>query len=93
MKKHEFKNFDKIKREVKSNEGSNEGSGVFQNILGLIVIGLLLYKFAPKVFNFVTGGSSDAKIHCGQYPDVLNAKTDRAAKLAYKSCIKRYDKK
>ena len=89
MKKHEFKNFDKIKREVKPNEGSS----VFQNILGLIVIGLLLYKFAPKVFNFVTGGSSDAKIHCGQYPDVLNAKTDRAAKLAYKSCIKRYDKK
>ena len=89
MKKHEFKNFDKIKRE----ENPMKVSSVFQNILGLIVIGLLLYKFAPKVFNFVTGGSSDAKIHCGQYPDVLNAKTDRAVKLAYKSCIKRYDKK
>ena len=61
-------------------------------IIALIVIGLLLYNFAPKVFNFITGGSSDAKAFCGQSPQVLNAKTDRAAKLAFKSCVKRYDR-
>ena len=61
-------------------------------IIGLIVIGLLLYNFAPKVFSFITGGSSDAKEYCGRSPQVLNAKTDRAAKLAFKSCVKRYDR-
>ena len=61
-------------------------------IIALIVIGLLLYNFAPKVFNFVMGGSSDAKEYCGQSPRVLNAKTNKAAKLAFKSCVKRYDR-
>ena len=57
-----------------------------------LVIGLLIYNFAPKVFNFVMGGSSDAKEYCGQSPRVLNDKTNKAAKLAFKSCVKRYDR-
>ena len=65
---------------------------VLQGIAGLIIIGFLLYTFVPKVFNFVTGGSWDAKEYCGRSPQVLNAKTDRAAKLAFKSCVKRYDR-
>ncbi len=69
-----------------------EDNEVIQGIVGLVIIGFLLYTFVPKVFSFVTGGSSDAKEYCGRSPQVLNAKTDRAAKLAFKSCVKRYDR-
>ena len=61
-------------------------------IAGLIILGLLAFNLVPKVFNFVMGGSSDAKEYCGQSPRVLNAKTNKAAKLAFKSCVKRYDR-
>lgn len=71
---------------------NEEGNETIQVIVGLIILGFLLYTFVPKVFNFVSGGSSDAKEYCGQSPAVLNAKTDRAAKLAFKSCVKRYDR-
>ena len=69
-----------------------EDNEVIQGIVGLVIIGFLLYTFVPKVFNFVTGGSSDAKEFCGTSPRVLNAKTDKAAKLAFKSCVKSYDR-
>ena len=68
-----------------------EDNDAIWGFVGLIILGLIAFNLVPKVFNFVTGGSSDAKEYCGQSPKVLNAKTNKAAKLAYKSCVKSWD--
>ena len=60
-------------------------------ILRLIAMGLIGYLVVTKVVPTVTGYFSDNSRHkeiCGQSPKVLNAKTNAAAKLAYKSCLK-----
>ena len=63
-------------------------------ILGLIILGFLAYliftKVLPAIGGFAGGffNSSAAKEYCGQSHKVVNAKTNAAAKLAYKSCLK-----
>ena len=67
-------------------------------ILGLIVIGflgfILFTKVVPAVFGFAGGlfNSSSDKEYCGRSDNVLYAKTNAAAKLAYKSCLRRMRK-
>ena len=68
----------------------NEDNDAIYGIIGLIILGLIAYNIVPKVFNFVTGGSSDAKAYCADSWKVKSAKTDYAAKKAYKACIKNY---
>ncbi len=70
----------------------DEDNDALYGFIGLIILGLIAFNLVPKVFNFITGGSSDAKEYCGRSAQVLNAKTDRAAKLAFKSCVKSYDR-
>ena len=68
------------------------GENIF-GIIFLIAVGFLLYKGVPAVFKSVTGyfgDKSDAKAFCGKHPSVLNAKTDYAAKKAFKACLKRH---
>jgi hypothetical protein len=65
-------------------------------IVGAFVIfcvGFLIFKVATSGFESVTGyfgGKSDAKEYCGKQHDVINAKTDFAAKKAYKACLSNY---
>ena len=66
--------------------------GVLEYIVGALII-LLIVFFIFQGFKSVTGffgGKSDAKAACGRHSTVLNAKTDYAAKKAFKACLKRY---
>ena len=79
-----------------NDEEDAESKKTGEMILGIIVliaVGFLLFKGVPSVFKSVTGyfgDKSDAKTACGRHPSVLNAKTDYAAKKAFKACLKRY---
>ena len=62
-------------------------------IFVFIIVGIIIYSFASSGFKSVTGyfgGSSKAKAYCGQHYKVLEAKTDYAAKKAFKACLKNY---
>ena len=65
-------------------------------IVGAVIILLIVFFILQgfkSVTGFVTGffgGKSDAKAACGRHYTVLDAKTDYAAKKAYKACLKRY---
>jgi len=62
-------------------------------IAGAVIIGIVLFTVVPKIFkgaSGIIGNNSDAKKYCGKHHTVLNAKTNTAAKLAYKSCMKSY---
>ena len=66
--------------------------GIVGAIFGLCVL-FLIFKVATSGFESVTGyfgGKSDAKEYCGKQHDVINAKTDFAAKKAYKACLSNY---
>ena len=70
-----------------------DGDNPLWGIAGVIIILILAFTVVPKLFNQVTGavsGNSNAKKYCGKHHTVLNAKTNTAAKLAYKSCMKSY---
>ena len=68
----------------------NEDKDALYSIIGFIIFLIIAFSIVPKVFNFVTGGSSDAKDYCADSWKVKSAKTDYAAKKAYKACIKNY---
>ena len=60
-------------------------------IIGLLFFAFIGYLIVTKAIPAVTGYFGDNSRHkeiCGQSPLVLNAKTNAAAKLAYKSCLK-----
>ena len=86
---------DKNKRDALGNlihKGEAEKNDTRDSILGgilLICLLVLLFKGGSVVINYF-GDSSDAKASCGKHPSVINAKTDYAAKKAYKACLKRY---
>jgi len=66
--------------------------GFLMVVLGFIIFGLfVIIKIDPidKVIG-VFGNRSDAKEYCAKQHDVINAKTDFAAKKAYKACISNY---
>ena len=67
-------------------EGEKEG---LWTIAGTIIIIIVLFNAFVFVKDFFSN-NSDAKEYCGKSPTVLNARTDAAAKLAYKSCLKSY---
>ena len=59
-------------------------------IIGFLVLGFIGYLIVTKAIPAVTGYFGDDSRHkeiCGQSPLGLNAKTNTAAKLAYKSCL------
>ena len=58
-----------------------------KKLLGIVVLGLLLGALTSCDY---LDDRSKAKEYCGQSSTVLNANTDAAAKLAYKSCIKEW---
>ena len=66
--------------------------GLLEHIVGALIIFLIGF-FIFQRFKSVTGyfgGSSKAKAYCGQHYKVLEAKTDYAAKKAFKACLKNY---
>ena len=71
---------------------NNKKDNPFEVILGFVVLfglGWLFFsKVLPAVGSFLFTPSSD-KQYCGQSDEVQYAKTDAAAKYAYKSCLKR----
>ena len=55
-----------------------------KKLLGIVVLGLFL---GPLTSCDYLENRSRAKEFCGKSYHVMNAKTDAAAKLAYKSCM------
>ena len=76
----------------KNTEKKKIGQGIL-NIAAfffiIVIVGSVIGGVFEKGSNFF-GKNSDAKEYCGKSSGVLNAKTDTAAKLAYKSCLKSY---
>ena len=68
-----------------------EEDNPFEIIIGIVMLFGLSYLVFTKIIPAVGGflfTSSDDKEYCGQSSGVRNARTDAAAKLAYKSCLK-----
>ena len=80
MKKADKRKVDKLR------EGRWEGVGAAIIILVIMYLIVQGYKTVTGYF----GDKSDAKASCGRHYTVLDAKTDYAAKKAYKACLKRY---
>jgi hypothetical protein len=57
-------------------------------IIGIMVFGLIM-RGGESVLKKV-GNSTKAKDYCSKAAEVTSAKTDYAAKLAYKECIRNY---
>jgi hypothetical protein len=76
------------KKDSDSAKAKEEGEMILGFILIICVIALI-YKGGSVVVGYF-GDSSNAKTHCGQYYKVLEAKTDYAAKKAFKACLKNY---
>ena len=72
-----------------------EDDNPFEAIIGFVVLfglGYLIFsQVLPAVGSFAGGlfNSSSDKEYCGRSHQVLSAKTNAAAKLAYKSCLRR----
>jgi hypothetical protein len=69
-----------------------EEDNPFEVIIGFVILFGLGYLIFSKVLPAIGGSlftSSDDKEYCGRSSGVQNARTDAAAKLAYKSCLKR----
>jgi hypothetical protein len=58
-----------------------------------IILGVVSEYIWPPVksFGITIFATSSSKNLCAQMPYVLNAKTDFAAKAAYKECLRRYN--
>ena len=55
----------------------------------VVTVGLIFwFKVVPSIKDTVF--NSDAKDYCSTLPKVTSAKTDYAAKKAYKTCLKNY---
>ena len=57
----------------------------------IILVILMILGMINGAFQFVSDKWSDRssnKSYCGKHPTVLNAKTDYAAKSAYKACMR-----
>ena len=55
----------------------------------VVIFGLIFwFKFVPSIKDMVF--NSDAKDYCSTSYKVTSAKTDYAAKKAYKACLKNY---
>ena len=63
----------------------------FEVIIGFVImfaVGYFIFsKVLPTIGGFLFTKSSHKKI-CGESAEVLNARTNAAAKLAYKSCLR-----
>ena len=53
-----------------------------------IIVGTLIVQGGASLLS--KGGNSKAKDYCSKTDEVTSAKTDYAAKLAYKECIRNY---
>ena len=72
-------------------KGEAEKKEIRGSILGgilLICLLVLLFKGGSIVIEYF-GDKSDHKAYCSKHYTVLEAKTDFAAKKAYKACLKR----
>jgi hypothetical protein len=68
-----------------------ENDNPFEVIIGFVILFGLGYLIFSKVLPAVGGFLFTKPIHkeiCGESSLVINAKTDAAAKLAYKSCLR-----
>ena len=68
-----------------------EEDNPFEVIIGFVILFGLGYLIFSKVLPAIGGSiftSSIDKEICGQSSRVLNARTNAAAKLAYKSCLR-----
>jgi len=73
-----------------NDDAKKDGTGeVILVIVFVISVLALLYKGGSVVIGYF-GDSSKAKAYCGQHYKVLEAKTDYAAKKAFKACLKNY---
>ena len=79
-----------------SEKEKEEAKNNVDTILGLIllvVIGIAIYFAVSFGWKKTTGyidDKSDAKEYCAKHEDVINAKTDFAAKKAYETCLGSY---
>jgi len=79
-----------------SEKEKKEAEGNVDMIWGFIVvavIGVAIYfavSFAWKETTGYIDDKSDAKEYCAKHEDVINAKTDFAAKKAYETCLSNY---
>ena len=71
------------------NDDDKKTKELFQTIFGLIIILIIAGSIYYHVSEFF-GKRSDAKEYCSKSQRVLNAKTDYAAKKAYKACVSNY---
>ena len=73
-----------------NDDAKKDGTGeAILGIFAIICVLALLYKGGSVVIGYF-GDSSKAKAYCGQHYKVLEAKTDYAAKKAFKACLKNY---
>ena len=79
-----------------SEKEKKEAEGNVDMIWGFIVvavIGIAIYfavSFGWKETTDYIDDKSDAKEYCAKHEDVINAKTDFAAKKAYETCLSSY---
>ena len=87
-----FKLTEKEKAESRKdeNKSNNTVSAIF-GLVGMVVIGLLLYNYVVSpIFKSTSGffdNKADHKAHCQTHYTVTEAKTEFAAKKAYERCM------
>tara|TARA_B100001057_G_C22061904_1_gene648639 strand:+ start:64 stop:363 length:300 start_codon:yes stop_codon:yes gene_type:complete len=84
------------KEKAESIKEENDSNKTFSAIMGLIfmvVVGLLLYNYVvAPIFKSTSGfieNKADKKARCQTHYTVAEAKTEFAAKQAYKKCMDR----
>ena len=78
---------------MSQNQSEDKFAWVFVVIFLLAGIGVVNEYIWPPVksFGITIFATSSSKSLCSKMPYVLNAKTDFAAKKAYKECLRRYN--